>query len=145
MNLHEIIISWKLDSVIDEFNISNESIRNAKLHSKYLGELVEYKRNLIDYKSDYNIMRQFKRRYYRGELSKEELTKYSLSQYQGPKHLKTEMIEILDGDEDLINIQKNIDMCELAITTLESIIKSIFSRGFDIKNHIENEKFRSGN
>jgi hypothetical protein len=145
MNLDEIIENWKIDSVIDSYNISNEAIKNAKLHSKYLTELVNFKSKLIDLKSDYNLMRQFKRRYYRGELSKEELTKYSLAQYQGPKHLKTELVEILDGDVDLINIQKEIDIVELGISSIETIIKAIFSRGFDIKNHIENEKFRSGN
>ncbi len=144
MNLAEIKSQWEQDSVIDDLDIGSESLKNSKLHSKYLGELVNYKMKLTQHKFDYKLLRQVKFRYYRGELSREELLKYELTQYQGPKHLKNEMGEILDGDQELIDICKKIEYCEIVISTLESIIKSIFSRGFDIKNHIEFEKFRSG-
>lgn len=144
MKLTEIRTEWEKDSVIDDLKIGDEAIKNSKLHSKYLGELIEYKMKLAQHKSDYKLLRQVKFRYYRGELTREELSQYELPQYQGPKHLKNEMGEILDGDKDLLDILKKIEYCEITISTLESIIKSIFSRGFDIKNHIDFEKFRSG-
>lgn len=144
MNLTQIKESWEQDCQIDDLQISSESIRVPKLHSKYLNELVNYKLKQSKHKSDYKLLRKVKFRYYRGDLTKHELEQYGLEQYQGPKHLKNEMAEILDGDEDLIEVLTKIEYCDIVIQTLESIMKSISSRNFEIKNFIDYEKFRSG-
>lgn len=144
MNIEQIKTEWARDSEIDQLNIGSESLKNAKLHSKYVNELADWKILAADKQNDYNMLRKVKFRYYRGELSKDELTKYGLVQYQGPKHLKNEMNEILDGDMELCQCKNEVESAQIAISLLESIIKSIFSRGFDIKNYIDYEKFRSG-
>lgn len=144
MKLTEIKSEWSKDCNINDLNIGQESINNAKLHSKYISELIEYKLKKAGHESDYKLLRIVKFRYYRGELSKDELDKYDMEQYQGPKFLKNELNEMLDGDNDLLEIMRKIEYCEITISTLESILKSIFSRGYDIKNFIEYEKFRSG-
>lgn len=144
LKLTEIKDEWKNDCIINDLDIGTESIKNAKLHAKYISELIDRKLKLAELKSDYKLLRRVKFRYFRGELTKEELAQYELVQYQGPKHLKNEMNEILDGDEELVQILNRIEYNEITISTLESILKSIASRGYDIKNFIEYEKYRSG-
>jgi len=65
-------------------------------------------------------------------------------QYLGAKPLKNEMDEQLDGDFDLIKKKDRIVYWETIVDTLERILRSIGSRGWDIKNAIEWHKFTNG-
>ena len=54
------------------------------------------------------------------------------------------MDEQLDGDFDLIKKKDRIAYWETIVDTLERILRSISSRGFDIKHAIEWHKFTNG-
>jgi hypothetical protein len=77
-------------------------------------------------------------------MSKQELEQESWEQWQGVKPLKNEMEEFLLGDEDLISSQDRFEYYKIMVGHLESIIKSINSRTWDIKSAIDWQKFTQG-
>lgn len=135
---------WSEDSRIDENNLGNESIRTPVLHSKYLNLLSSTRLSLRKAESDYWNMRRKKYKYYRGEMSKEELEEEGWEQWQGNKPLKNEMEEFLQVDADLIKLQDKSEYFKTVLYFLEQVIRSIGSRGWDIKNSIEWSKFTNG-
>ena len=94
--------------------------------------------------SDYLKLRRVKYRYFRGELTRDELQSLGWEQYQGIKPIKNEMDEFLQTDEDLITAQDKLEYLRTVLLQLESILKSLNSRTWDIKNSIEWTKFTNG-
>ena len=144
MKLSEIQEEWKRDSHISEVDLGRESLKTPQLHSKYLTYLSNAKLKLRKEESKYFNLRKVKYRYYRGEMSRDELEERGWSQFQGNKPLKNEMDEFLTCDDDLNQCQDNIEYFKTCIYTLEQILRSINSRTWDIKSAIEYIKFTSG-
>ena len=144
MTIDEIYEMWAIDSNIDENFLGETTIATPKLHAKYVKMLVNTKLKHTKYQSDYNIMRKNKFRYYRGELSRQELQDFGWEQWQGVKPLKNEMDEFLKGDSDLNTLQVKIDYLESMIYLLESILGQIKARDWQIKTAVEWKKFLAG-
>ena len=144
MKLTELQDMWAEDSRINENELGNESIRTPVLHSKYLTILSSTRLSLRKAESDYWNMRRKKYKYYRGEMSREELEQEGWEQWQGNKPLKGEMEEFLQVDEDLLRLQDKSEYFKTVLYFLEQVIRSIGSRGWDIKNSIEWSKFTNG-
>lgn len=144
VDLDKLQSMWQRDSNIDDLKLSEEALNVPNLHAKYLTILSTIKLNLRKEQSDYYKLRRWKWRYYRGELSQQELDDLGWEQYLGAKPLKNEMDEHLEGDFDLIKKQDKITYYETLIYFLESVLRSINSRGWDIKNAIEWHKFTNG-
>lgn len=144
MKLDEIQKTWAEDSRIDETNLGSESARVPKLHAKYLNLLTNNRLVMRRTEADYLRMRRNKYRYYRGELTREELEDLGWSQWQGIKPIKNEMDEFLATDADLIALQDRLEYFKTVNYQLEAIVKSISSRTWDIKSSIEWYKFTNG-
>ena len=144
MKLTEIQEAWENDSRIDETNLGREATRVPMLHSKYLSLLSKTRLQLRKAESDYFNTRRLKYRYYRGEMSREELQVLEWEQFQGNKPLKNEMDEFLQCDKDLIELQDKVEYFKTVIYTLEQIIRSINSRTWDVKTAVEWHKFTNG-
>lgn len=144
MNIDDIINEWKTDSKIDDSHLAHAALYSSILHSKYLELLSKTKIKMQKLRIRLSRLHNIKTRYYRGELTKEELQEYGWSQYQGNKPLKSEMERLLDTDPDCIEILESIDYLNTCKETLESIIRQIGSRSYDIKNYIEWNKFQAG-
>jgi hypothetical protein len=135
---------WADDCKINETNLGHESARTPLLHSKYLNFLSSTRLNLRKSESDYLNCRRLKYRYYRGELTQDELIEEGWSQWQGNKPLKNEMDEFLQVDPDLIVLEDKVEYFKTVMYQLEQIIRSLNSRTWDIKNSIEWTKFTNG-
>ena len=144
MNIEQLNDQWEIDCNIDDNHLDKASIETAKLHSKYLRLLVQHKMKIAALHAEYNNLRQTKFRYYRGELSRDELTERGWNQWQGIKPLKNEMDEFLTGDSDLNKITIKIEYIKVMIEALESILGQIKARDWQIRNSIEYKKFISG-
>ena len=144
ITLNELQDQWKADCKIDELNLGSESTKTPELHSKYLNYLTTFKLQLRKYESQMHSLRRIKWRYFRGELSREELENLGWEQYLGPQPLKNEMQEYLDSDADIIKIVDNIEYIKACLYQCEFIMKSLNSRTWDIKNAIEFMKFTNG-
>lgn len=144
MKLDDMLVMWEADSVIDPNHLDSASIDTAKLHAKYLKILIDAKLKKTKLDIDYNNLRKVKFRYYRGEMTRQELQEFEWEPWQYNKPLKTEMDEFLKGDEDLNNILARIEVVDTMIYALESILNQIKARGWDIKNAISWKQFLAG-
>lgn len=143
-NIKEILEEWDKDSVIDRTQIDVESVSNCVLHSKYLKCFINLKSAYIEAESALKNLKHYKYLYYRGEMTKPQLEELGWSQYLGKISTKTATSELVDHDIDVLELERKVEKIKIMILTVESILKSIASRSFDIKNHIEYVKFMSG-
>lgn len=144
MKLTELQESWKKDCVIDETNLGRAAAKTPELHAKYLNLLTNARLQVRKAEGDYLRLRRVKYRYFRGELTREELESLGWPQYQGVKPIKNEMDEFLSTDEDLLTSQDKLEYLRAILLQLEAILKSLNSRTWDIKNSIEWTKFTNG-
>jgi hypothetical protein len=144
-NIDELLAEWDLDSDMDDNHISDESIRVPKLHAKYIRYLMQAKLKSTKYQNDFNVLKKTKFRYYRGELSREELKELNWEQWQGVKPLKSELDQFLEGDIDLNNMKVKIEYLQTMLYLLESILGQIKARDWQLKNILEHKKFLAGN
>jgi len=144
LKLTELSEAWDKDCKIDPTNLGNDAINVPMLHSKYLTFLSKVKLQYRKVESDYLNTKRLKNRYYRGEMSRQELEELNWNQYQGNKPLRAELNDIVDIDKDIIELQDKLEYFRTIIFTLEQILRSINSRSFDIKNYIEWSKLTNG-
>ena len=144
MKLDDVLEMWEQDSVIDDNHLGESSTATAKLHSKYLKILINVKLKKTKLDIEYNTLRKTKIRYYRGELTKQELDELGWNQWQYNKPLKSDMDEFLKGDSDLAQIQTRIDYIETMQYALESIMQQIKQRDFQLSNGIKWKQFLVG-
>ena len=143
MKLEEIYEMWAKDCEIDMINISNESARIPKLHNKYFRMYMEEGLRLKKQKADYKKLKLLKEQYYKGELDIEELKEYGWKP-QPLKILRQDISTYVDADDDVIKQTLKIGMQEAIVDYLESIIKQITNRGFQLKTIVDWERFRTG-
>ena len=144
MKLTDLQEMWAEDCKVNEMDLGRESIRTPNLHAKYLNFLSSTRLNLRKAESDYYNLRRKKYKYYRGELTKQELDEEGWEQWMGNKPLKNEMDEFLQVDENLISLQDKVEYFKTVMFQLEQILRSLNSRTWDIKNAIEWNKFTNG-
>jgi hypothetical protein len=144
MKLEEMQDMWDADCQIDDNYLGEQSTATPKLHAKYVRLLVNIKLKHTKLQSDYNMLRKAKFRYYRGELSRDELEAVGWVQWQGIKPLKNEMDEFLTGDTDLNTMKVKLDYLETMIYFLESVLSQIKARDWQIKTAVEWKKFLAG-
>ena len=143
MTLDELQQAWAVDCVIDEQNPDKASAKSPQLHSKYLNELISFKMKLNKIQLDMLELKNAKTKYFRGEMTREELNERGWVQWQY-KTLKSEIESLLDGDSDMQKLYARESYVKTAIYFLESVIGEIRSRSFHCKNIITWMQFRSG-
>lgn len=144
MKLNELQEMWASDCQIDQTNLGRSAARVPELHAKYLNFLSSVRLQYRKAEAEYLRLRKLKSRYYRGELSKEELHELGWEQYLNNRPLKNEMDEVMSTDEDMIRAVDKVEYLKTIMFQLEQILKSINSRTWDIKSSIEWYKFTNG-
>lgn len=140
MNLDEIQSLWDKDSIIDPDNLHEESIKIPSLHAKY------YKiyNNILLLKkleeNKYKILKKEKWMYYSGKADPEVYKENPFDH----KVLKPDIDKYIDADTDIIKSVSKIDYYQTMLSYLESILKTILNRTYQIKNSIEYMKFTAG-
>jgi len=145
MDIEKINEMWAEDCRIDRNKIHEESLKSATLHQKYLQLLLQVKTKLLKTEKDIGELKMAKYRYYRGEMTKDELAERGWTQYQGIKPVNTVMEFILDNDSDVGTMNLKIQYLKNMVYQLESILNSIKGRDWAIRNHVEWQKFQAGN
>lgn len=144
MRLDDVLEMWDTDSAIDDNHLGESSTATAKLHAKYIKLLIDAKLRKSKLNIDYNNLRKHKFKYYRGEMSRDELAELGWEQWQYNKPLKTEMDEFLKGDEDLNKILARVEYIDTMVYALESIMQQIKQRDFQLSNGIKWKQFLAG-
>lgn len=135
---------WSEDVKIDITRLSDEIMKTPQLHSKYLDLLMEAKMKHRKAEMAYYEMKGVRSSYYKGEMTREQLQHYGWPQYQGIKPIKSSMGELLETDTVLMDLDSKRKYWMFIMEGLESIMKSIHSRTFDVRALVDYQKFVSG-
>ena len=143
MKLEEIQELWNRDRDIDISNLAVESVRIPQVHDKYLKIYIDERIKLKGLEFDLAKITRLKTNYYAGTMSQEELDELGWQPFL-VKVIKGERQAYLDSDDDIIKLKKNMVIVQEKINYVDSIIKMISNRGFQIKSAIDWIKYKDG-
>jgi len=143
LKLEEIQELWNRDREIDISDLATESIRIPQIHDKYLKIYVDEKIKLRKLKLNLAKISKMKLDYYSGRMSQEELDRLEWQPFL-VKVLKPEVNSYVESDDDIIKLKETIALMEEKINYIDSVIRMINNRGFQIKSAIDWIKFKDG-
>lgn len=143
MKLEEIYTEWDVDSDIDTTDLGNESIKIPKLHNKYYRLYTNEKLLLRKYESEMKSLKLSKYEFYTQGPSAETKELGWTMPARG-MILKQEMPMYMEADKEIIALSLKIGLQQEKVELLESIIKGLVNRGFQIKSAIDWHKFTMG-
>lgn len=141
MTLEEIQQMWSEDAQIDDDLLCTESTRIPQLHQKYLVIFNEFSLMKKENEFKYKIMLRDKWKYYKGKAPKEM---YKELPFDLKLTTKEEITLFLEADEDLQKLGLKIEYISQILSYLDSILKMISNRTYQIKNAIEWQRFKGG-
>ena len=144
MKLEDIQELWHRDSEIDYTELGTESIRIPQIHDKYLKIFTDERIRLKGVEFELSKLVRTKTEYYSGKMSQEELERRGWEQYLG-RLLKNEITNYIESDDDVIKLKQQLVVLQEKINYLDSVIRMINNRGFQIKNALDWLKFTNGN
>jgi len=141
INLNEIQSMWEKDSKIDRDNLHEESLNIPMLHAKYhdlYNNLILLRKKAEQQRKN---IRHERYEYFSGKADPDVYIENPF-----PKKIrdKDTMQKYLDADTKLSNSSLKIDYYDTMLVYIESILKVVQNRTFQIKNAIEFMKFNSG-
>jgi ABC-type enterochelin transport system ATPase subunit len=143
MNLDELKVMIKKDLDIDQTALDAESSRTPQLHNKYLVMFMDEKLKLKRMNSELSVLRRNKWLYYTGRMSQEELTQFGWEPFE-LNILKTEADDMIESDTDYIKASEKVNFQEEKVNYLESVIKIVQNRQWQIRAMIDWLKFTQG-
>ena len=143
MNLDELKVMIKKDLDIDQTALDAESSRTPQLHNKYLVMFMDEKLKLKRINSELSVLRRNKWLYYTGRMSQEELTQFGWEPFE-LNILKTEADDMIESDADYIKASEKVNFQEEKVNYLESVIKIVQNRQWQIRAMIDWLKFTQG-
>ena len=144
MKLEDIQELWHRDSEIDYTELGTESIRTPQIHDKYHKIFTDERIRLKGVEFELSKLVRAKTEYYSGKMSQEELEQHGWEQYLG-RLLKNEIVKYIESDDDVIKLKQQLIVLQEKINYLDSVIRMINNRGFQIKNALDWLKFSHGN
>ena len=141
MNLEKIQEMWEADSNMDMDNLHDESVKIPQLHQKYYTLYTTIK--LLRTKSLDTLAKTKLERYnyYSGKAPAEV---YAQEPFPYKVRDKESMALHLSADEKLSKVKLKVEYYDTMIDYIESIIKIVQNRTYQIKNAIEWQKFIRG-
>jgi hypothetical protein len=141
LNLEEIQEMWVKDSKIDPDNLHTESLNIPSLHAKYF-EI--YNTIFLLRKKAEQQKRNIRHERYEYYSGKSDPEIYIDNPFPKKIRDKDTMQKYLDADEKLSTVCLKIDYYDTMLVYIESILKMIQNRTYQIKNAIEFMRFNSG-
>ena len=141
-SLEKLHDEWSKDSVINETELSKESAKIPKLHSKYLKVLSNHNLKVKAYDFEIKKLRKLKWRYFTGKLDEDELKQLGWTQF--PYILKNDVEIYMEADEDLTKLYLKKAFHEEVVEAARAIMKELNSRTYQIRAQIDWNKFING-
>ncbi len=141
LNLEFIQDIWEKDSKIDIDNLHTESLNIPILHAKYFdlyNNILLLRKKAEQQKKN---IRHERYEYYSGKADPDVYVENPF-----PKKIrdKDTMQKYMDADERLSQITLKVEYYDVMLSYIESILKMISNRTYQIKNSIEFMRFQSG-
>jgi len=141
INLDTIQKMWEKDSKIDIDNLHTESLNIPVLHAKYFDLYNTI--NLLKKKAEQQKknIRHERYEYFTGKADPDTYIENPF-----PKKIrdKETLQGYLDSDERLSQVSLKVDYYDTMILYVDSILKMISNRTYQIKNSIDYMRFQSG-
>lgn len=148
MTLDEIFAEWSKDSIIDRTELGKEATDIPRLHNKYYRIYIDEKFKLIKQENNLKELSALRHEFYSGNIDNETLKEMGWwedwEKYGRRTILKTEIPRYLESDKLIIDKQIKIATQREKVALVDSIIKSLTNRGFQIKSAIDWARFQVG-
>lgn len=143
MKLESIFEMWDVDSQVDRQRLDEEALNISKLHAKYHRVYTNERLTLRKYEADHKELKLQKFEFYTQGPTKETV---DLGWKLPPvgKVLKADASTYVEADKEIINLSLKIGIQHEKIGLLESILKTLNNRGYNIRAAIDYIKFQSG-
>jgi len=141
IDLDTIQKMWERDAKIDPDNLHTESLNIPILHSKYY-EI--YNNIYLLRKKAEQQRKNIRHERYEYFSGKSDPNVYIENPFPKKIRDKETMQKYLDADEKLSGVSLKIDYYETMLVYIESILKQITNRTYQIKNAIEFMRFNAG-
>ena len=132
---------WEKDAKIDRDNLHDESLNIPSLHAKYFQI---YNTIFLLRKKAEQQRKKIRHERYEYFSGKADPDVYIQNPFPKKIRDKDTMTKYLDADEKLSNASLKIEYYDTMLTYLESILKVIQNRTYQIKNAIEFMRFNAG-
>ena len=132
---------WEKDAKIDRDNLHDESLNIPSLHAKYFQI---YNTIFLLRKKAEQQRKNIRHERYEYFSGKADPDVYIQNPFPKKIRDKDTMTKYLDADEKLSNASLKIEYYDTMLVYLESILKVIQNRTYQIKNAIEWNKFQAG-
>lgn len=143
MKIDDIYAEWEKDSHLDRSELGEEALKIPKLHHKYFKIFTHERLQLRKLETDLKQLKLEKHEFFTMGPTEETHEKGWRLPPQG-KILRSDVNNYIEADKDIVNLSLKIGIQHEKIDLLESIIKSLTARGFNIKAAIEWERFKVG-
>ena len=140
-DLETIQEMWEKDAKIDRDNLHDESLNIPSLHAKYFQI---YNTIFLLRKKAEQQRKNIRHERYEYFSGKADPDVYIQNPFPKKIRDKDTMTKSLDADEKLSNASLKIEYYDTMLVYLESILKVIQNRTYQIKNAIEFMRFNSG-
>lgn len=140
-DLDKIQEMWTKDAKIDMDNLHTESTNIPSLHAKYF-EI--YNNIYLLRKKAEQQRKNVRHERYEYFSGKADPDVYVINPFPKKIRDKETMQKYLDADDSLSSISLKIDYYDTMLVYVESILKQINNRSFQIKNSIEFMRFNAG-
>lgn len=144
MDIYELREAWEEDSPLDLLDLAEAAASVPQLHAKYLNYLSDARLMLRRKIANQLRLQRAKESYYMGTMTRDELQEWGWDPYQLSKPTKTDLAKILTLDEDMIKSEDKVDYWRTVVGFLESVMKAIGQRSWDVRNAIEWKRLTMG-
>lgn len=143
VSLDDIFDMWEKDSALSQNDLAAGSMKIASLHHKYAKLLAAARLAYKAREQQYKELYRDKWEWVVGTITDEVLDRYGWEPLR-KKILRQDADVYLDADPDLQKKLLKLAEAKEKVEALESIIKIINNRAFQIKNAIDYLKFLNG-
>lgn len=143
MTIDELYEEWQKDCDLNVTDLTEESRRTPKLHNKYFRYYSLYGMRAAKLKAQFKDLTKAKREWYLGNMDESESKARKWNQVR-KRVISSEVQIFIDADPDIIELTLQIGLNDAVVKYLESIVRQINNRGFQIRDIIDFEKFKNG-
>jgi len=141
MNLENIQEMWKRDSVIDSDLYCEESTKIPQLHQKYMELFNTFFLMQKEQEAKLKTTKRDKWLYYKGRAP---ASVYKDAPFDLKLTTREEIDMFIEADEEYQKIILKLDYIGQVLAFLDSVLRQLNNRTFQIKNAIEWQKFQNG-
>ena len=143
MRLEAIFELWAEDSQIDRNDLAHEALKIPSLHHKYYRILSNERLTLRSLESELKVLKVDKHEFYTQGPTKETRELGWVLPHVG-KILKADAEKYIEADKDIIALSLKVGLAAEKVELLDSIIRSLTNRGYQLKTALGFVKFQNG-